>query len=67
MSLPFSAAMTSILHSWFGYPLLGGLIKAPAPDALTAYKEECAHRAGYRLGANGEWIAELPTERPVNR
>ena len=67
MSTPFSPAMMSMLHGLLDYPLLVGLIEEPTPDDLTAYKSEYAHRAGYKLGANGEWIAELPAEHPVNR
>ena len=31
-----------------------GLIEAPRDDAATAFEIEYAHRAGYRLGPNGE-------------
>jgi hypothetical protein len=67
MAMPFFPTMISMFHTLFGYPPLVRLIEEPTPDALTAYRNEYAHRAGYRLGANGEWIAELPTEHPVNR
>ena len=55
-----------MLQTAFGDPLLGGLIEEPTPEALTAYKNEFAHRAGYKLGPNGEWIAEMPAENPAN-
>jgi hypothetical protein len=67
MPMIYSAARMPMLQTAFGDQLLGGLIEEPTPDALTEYKNEYAHRAGYKLGANGEWIAELRTEHPVNR
>ena len=53
MSLAFSLATMRILQALFGYRVPGELIEEPKPDAATEY----AHRAGCRLGANGEWIA----------
>jgi hypothetical protein len=67
MSMSFSPATMSMLHTLFGYPLLAGLIEEPTPETSTAYKHDYARRAGYKLGANGEWIAELPCEHPAKR
>jgi hypothetical protein len=58
---------TTVLHTPFGYPSLGGLIDEPTAEVLTAYRSEYAHRLGYELGAQGEWIAEVPAEHPANR
>ena len=41
-----------------GYYRPDGLIEDPRDDAATAFEIEYARRAGYRLGANGEWIAD---------
>jgi hypothetical protein len=60
MSMNVSPTM---LHDPFGYPSLGGLIA----EVLSAYRSEYAHRLGYELGAQGEWIAEAPAEHPANR
>ena len=57
----------TMLHTPFGYPSLGGLIDEPTAEVLTAYRSEYAHRLGYELGAQGEWIAEAPAEHPANR
>jgi hypothetical protein len=54
-------------HTPFGYPSLGGFIDEPTAEVLTAYRSEYAHRLGYELGAQGEWIAEAPAAHPANR
>jgi hypothetical protein len=64
MSMNVSPTM---LHTPFGYPSMGGLIDEPTAEALSAYRSEYAHRLGYELGAQGEWIAEVPVEHPANR
>ena len=46
-----------------GYHRPDGLIEDPRDDAATAFEIEYAHRAGYRLGANGEWIADDRSSR----
>jgi hypothetical protein len=44
----------AMLQALFGYHLPGGLTEKPGPNAAA----EFARRAGYRLGPNGEWIAD---------
>lgn len=55
MSIPCFSV--SILEAVFGYYSLHWPTEKRAPEALTACELEYAHRAGYRLGPNREWIA----------
>jgi hypothetical protein len=64
MSMNVSRTM---LHSPFGYPSLGELIDERTAEVFTAYRSEYAHRLGYELGAQGEWIAEALAAHPANR
>lgn len=66
LSRVFSPAVMPMLHTSFGYSLLGMLIEEPTPDALTAYEKEYARRAGYEVGADGEWIAQVPARWPAD-
>ena len=52
--IPF---FTMTMLQALGYRLPDGLIEDPRHEAATAFEIEYAYRAGYRLGANGEWIA----------
>ncbi len=40
-------------------PLLAELLESSKRDALGAYAEDYARRAGYRRGDNGEWITDV--------
>jgi hypothetical protein len=40
-------------------PLLAELLEEPKQEALGAYTENYVRRAGYRLGPQGEWTADL--------
>ena len=52
--IPF---FTMTMLEALGYHPPDGLIENPRNHAATVFEIEYAHRAGYRLGANGEWIA----------
>jgi len=65
MSMPFLS--TTMLRALFGRDLPGEMIEESGPDWAFAYKIEYARRAGYRLGADGAWIAELPPQDPATR
>jgi hypothetical protein len=57
MSIALSPPMIAILETLIGYRLPIGLAEEPRRDAATCFEADYVHRAGYRLGANGEWIA----------
>jgi len=63
MPIHFSRATMTILQSLLGYPWPDKQIEEPGADATRAHEADYVHRAGYILGANGEWIAELATKR----
>jgi hypothetical protein len=56
--LPSFASM-SPLSVPFADPLLHRLFEEPTADALVAYENDYARRAGYARGAHGEWITEF--------
>jgi len=40
-------------------PLLAELLESSKREALGAYAEDYARRAGYRLGEHGEWVTDV--------
>jgi hypothetical protein len=52
MWMPYLSA--TMLQALFGYYLPDGVREPARPDATADF----ARRAGYRLGADGEWIAD---------
>ena len=57
MPIAMSPLMMRMLETLFGYRLPAALIEDKRPDSRSSYEADYAHHAGYRLGANGEWIA----------
>ena len=53
--IPFT---TMTMLRALGCRLPDGLIEGSGDAAAIAFEIEYAYRAGYRLGANGEWIAD---------
>jgi len=60
MSTSFFPPTMTMLQTLLEHP--DNFVSEPSADAATAYQSEYAHRAGYRLGDQGEWIAELATQ-----
>jgi hypothetical protein len=60
MSVAVSPLMIRMLEMLLGYRQPTVLIDDARTDAESSYEAEYARRAGYRLGANGEWIALDP-------
>ena len=58
--IPF---FTMTMLQALGYGLPDGLAEDRRHDVATAFEIEYAHRAGYSLGANGEWIADDRSSR----
>lgn len=54
----------TILFTPLTRPLLARLMDGTKHEALDAYAEDYARRAGYRRGAHGEWIAEQRQAQP---
>jgi hypothetical protein len=53
----------TILFTPLTRPLLARVMDATKQEALDAYAEDYARRAGYARGAQGEWVTE-PRHRP---
>jgi hypothetical protein len=49
-TLPIPAPLADLI------PFAEGLARDPESEALAAFARDYVHRAGYRLGVNGEWI-----------
>jgi hypothetical protein len=70
MPIAISPLMMRMLETLFGYRPPAALIEDNRPDFQSSYEADYAHRAGYRVGANGEWIARHegsstnPDQRP---
>ena len=62
MSIALSPLTSAILEMLFGSRPRVGLAAEPRRDAAPGFEADYAHRAGYRLGANGEWIARNERE-----
>jgi hypothetical protein len=60
MSIHFSPGLMATLEALFGRRLPGSLVQESGLDAAAAFEAEYLFRAGYRLGAAGEWIALDP-------
>ncbi len=54
----------TILFTPLTRPLLARLMDASKAEALDAYAEEYAQRAGYGRGAHGEWVTARRQSRP---
>jgi hypothetical protein len=64
MSIVLSPLTLGILETLFGYRLPVGLAGEPCRNATPGFEADYAYRAGYRLGADGEWIArDDPSDR----
>jgi hypothetical protein len=59
MSTSFFPPTMTMLQTLLDHP--DNFVSEPSADAATARQTEYAHRAGYRVGANGEWVFELAT------
>lgn len=52
-------ARMTLFYQPLARPLLAELMEASKREALSAYAEEYARRAGYRLTPEGEWTTDV--------
>jgi len=63
MSIIVSPLTLGILEALFGYSLPVGLAEEPRRNVAPGFEADYAYRAGYRLGADGAWIARGDPQR----
>ena len=63
MSPLYPTAPQTLLYTPVARPLLTGPVEAAKREALKAYAEDYARRAGYTRGPDGEWITAIPERR----
>ena len=60
MSPLYLAFPQTLLYTPIARPLLTGPVETAKREALAAYAEDYARRAGYTRGPRGEWVTDVP-------